>query len=308
MISIILRRSGSCGALTAATRASVSSRRLAARVRTAVVTLAALSLLSSASCCLLPHRKAGARLEPLEQYQAVACINDNSARVEGVLKATGRVHAKVRAGDNKTRTFDLEGIMLFCSPENLYFELRHDLAGEQLIVGSNGRDYWYINKAEDEPPICRPYVQLVNGRDPDLPVQPGQIVEALGLSPLPTDAASMHGARMAQRVTDENQELLFVGDAPQGGARVLKEYWLSREGERVLRRIVFRDVMGRVEMESVLSGHVRLGDNGPFVPTHLMLSWPLEGSWLDFRVGRWTEMFDKGPDIPAFRPPGKSSR
>lgn len=271
------------------------------------VVMSMMLCVSAASCRGLPRHRT-AKLDPLEYHQAVAWINDNHARIDGVLKATGRVQARVRTSERQLRTFDLDGILLFCSPENLYFELRHDLAGEQLIVGSNGREYWYINKAEREPPVCRPYVQLVHGRDPDLPVQPAQLVEAIGLSAVPTADSMPLSTRMVSRITPENQELLFVTDGPAGAAPMVKEYWLSRDGKRVLHRILFRDAMGRVELESVLSGHLRLGEEGPVVPSRITLRWPLDQSYLDFRIREWTEYFDKGPDLPAFHPPGRPPR
>ncbi|MCC7292396.1 MAG: hypothetical protein IT449_10090 [Phycisphaerales bacterium] len=242
-------------------------------------------------------------LDPLPIDQAVETINDNNRRIVGVLKAEGRVIARVRTSGDRVRTFDLEGILIYAPTDHLRFTLKHDLAGDQLIVGANSEKYWFHDLTAEEPPKVRSLDRLVNGRDREFPVQPRQIIEAIGLSPLPVGAELHPMRRPVQRVESEDQQLLFLDYDGTGAPRLEKEYWLARSDPRLVRRIVFRDGMGRIEMESQLSQHQPLGDIGPRVPFHIVVDWPLEGSRIEFSVSKWQMMMDKGKDLPAFQPP-----
>ncbi len=266
-------------------------------------TAAAIVALLLYAGCTPPPRLAP--LDPLPLDQAVETINDNNRRIIGVLKAEGRVIARVRTSKDRVRTFDLEGILIYAPPDHLRFTLKHDLGGDQLIVGANDSQYWFHDLTAGEPPKVRSLDHLVNGRDSEFPVQPRQIIEAIGLSPLPDGAEPHPMRRPVQRVESEHQQLLLLDYDDSGAPRLEKEYWLARSDPRLVRRIIFRDAMGRVEMESQLSQHQPLGDIGPLVPFHITVDWPLEGSLIEFSISKWQMMPDRGKDLPAFQPPAE---
>ncbi|MCG3132164.1 MAG: hypothetical protein FLDDKLPJ_02997 [Phycisphaerae bacterium] len=241
--------------------------------------------------------------DPLPLAQAVELINAPPARLTGLLRATGDVRARVRsATSDRIKQYDLEGVLLFVAPDHLHFDLRHELAGEQLSVGSNGVYYWY----DDDPdyaPICRRYDEFPDGYDPELPIQPRQLVEALGLSGVPFGPDAHPLDQPVQRVEDADQQLLLLAYDAAGAPRLVKEYWISRVDRRALHRIVFRDAMGCVEMISELSEH-RAADTGlPSLPYRIQINWPKDGSSLEFRIRRWEHRPELGRDLPAFTPP-----
>lgn len=241
--------------------------------------------------------------DPLPLAQAVELINTPPARLTGLLRATGDVRAKVRsATSERIKQYDLEGVLLFVAPDHLHFDLRHELAGEQLSVGSNGVYYWY----DDDPdyaPICRRYDEFPDGYDPDLPIQPRQLVEALGLSGVPFGPDAHPLYHPVQRVEDAEQQLLLLAYDAAGVPRLVKEYWISRVDRRVLHRIVFRDAMGHVEMVSRLSDHRSPQSGLPSLPHRIDIAWPKDGSSLEFRIRRWEHRPELGRDLPAFTPP-----
>jgi hypothetical protein len=96
------------------------------------------------------------------------------------------------------------------------------------------------------------------------------------------------------------------GRAPIGEgepARLRKEYWLHRRSPRLVRRVVFRDELGRVVMESTLGDYRRLGADGPYLPHRVELSWPLDAAEIHYRVRGWRSEPDVAADGPQFQPP-----
>jgi len=84
---------------------------------------------------------------------------------------------------------------------------------------------------------------------------------------------------------------------------LVKEYWLDLREPRVVRRVVFRDADGGVEMDSVLDAHVRLAEGGPYLPTSISAEWPRKGASMRFRVRRWSFEPTVRPDGIQFATP-----
>ena len=250
-----------------------------------------------------PPRREPVPLEPVPQGVAAGIVNDNLLKISSTLNARGRVRGHVTLEDGQRRHFDLAGHLFFLRPRHLSLDLKADLGGSQMLLGSNDTYYWYHNKRQGDSYWCRRYDRLAGGRDPDVPIRPDEIIEALGLTPIPIAEFSQPSRRPMQRIVDEYQQLLFVELNDQGRPRLEKEYWLSRHDPRLVSRIVFRDAIGRVTMASSLTKYDVLGTDGPALPRRIEVVWPLDGSQLTFSVSRWRAVEAVRPDGPQFTPP-----
>lgn len=249
-------------------------------------------------------------MAPVRAEAAVRRVERNRSLIQGPLRARGRAYGQITL-EGRKRHFDLEAYLFFLQPHYFQLDLQDDLLGSQIKLGSNAEFYWFANKLDDDAYWCRRYDRLQEGRDPDLPIQPGQLIECLGLSPLPWSAEASNGL-LVQRILGDVQQLLYIPNKGEGGGlpwpAIEKEYWISRFEPGLISRIVFRDALGQTEMESVIDGYIPLGDGGPLLPRKLAVRWPTDGESgasgdLTLSTKSWTIYPDEGSDLPAFIPP-----
>jgi len=126
----------------------------------------------------------------------------------------------------------------------------------------------------------------------DVPLEPRQIIEALGLTPIPAG-----GAAAQQKVQSEYQQLIF-GD---------REYWLDRRAPLLVRKVIFRNPGGGVAMTSDLSDY-RPVQGGGMMPHLVEAQWPGRNARLRFGVGRWSLASDVVPGGPQFATPEECLR
>ena len=237
-------------------------------------------------------------LAPLPLQDAAAIVSDNASLVRSTLRATGSVDISATATDGVTRRYSLDGTLFYLPSKNLRFTLK-SLAGTEFACGSNDVSYWIHSLRGEEHYYRRPHgsqdVELLD----ELPIRPDQLIEALGLTPIPTGLQQA----IVQRVVDEYQQLLFIDHDVDGLARIAKEYWLDRYEPRLVRRVIFRDHIGNPVMESRLDGYRAFGDRGLLLPNTIEIRWPKTRSSLVFRVGRWRTFEDIGSDAVQFVPP-----
>lgn len=241
---------------------------------------------------------------PLTMQDAARIVNDNAGLVTGVLRATGPVSGYVTTDNGRRRTFDLDGTLFCLRPSHMRFDLK-SIAGTEILVGANDEHFWSYNRLGGDVYHCRPLTRFDEWMAEESPIRPDRIVEALGLGFIPTSPMSGEGLFAAQRVVDEYQQILFIARDSDGRLSFEKEYWLDRYPPRLVRRVVFRDANGVVEMESALSDYARLSSGGPVLPRLIETSWPKSGSRIRFHVKRWKSFDGLGPDSPQFVPPHK---
>ncbi len=235
------------------------------------------------------RRGSGPVLEPLSKEDAVQLVNNNIARLSGTLRATGSVDGFFLSAESKRRVnYNVDGTLFFLSPYYVRFDLKK-LGDRQALFGSNDQYYWAYTK-EDNAYVCGRTDG--SGRGADLPLQPHQIVEALGLTPIPAGGA---GAEM--RVQSEYQQVVFDG----------REYWLDRRAPRLVRKVVFRNADGSVAMTSDLSDYGPV-DGGALLPHLVNAEWPGRSARLRFDVGRWNLASDVTPGGPQFATPPECLR
>ncbi|GAF91919.1 unnamed protein product, partial [marine sediment metagenome] len=136
---------------------------------------------------------------------------------------------------------------------------------------------------------------------PDIPVRPDQIADALGLGPIAEDCGG--AARPVQRVVDEYQQILCLVHDEWGDLVLEKEYWLDRFEPQLVRRVIFRDAHGVVEMTSRLDQYEPLGPGGPLLPRVMVADWPKTQARMRFRVDKWSPVDQVKPGSIQFATP-----
>jgi len=241
--------------------------------------------------------------DPISQRQAIGIVNANAASLTSTIRATGAVSGHFTTPEGRRRRFDLDGVLFLRQPDCLRFDLK-SLTGTEILLGANAEYFWHYNRRDGDSYYCRPRNMLSELSVEEVPIPPERLIEALGLTPISPDVGADAGCSVLQRVVDEYQQMLFI--LHDGDTLVLeKEYWLDRYPPRLIRRIVFRDADGVVEMESLLGDYAELYPGGPMVPGSLDARWPEADSRLRFRAGRWKTFDDLGPASPQFTPPHK---
>jgi len=241
-------------------------------------------------------------LEPLPLQQAAGIVNRNLEAIPGTLRATGTVTGHVTTPAGRRVHFTLDGFLIFLGPRCLRFDLK-SLAGTEMLFGSNDTHYWYYSRRDDESYYCLRHDPGETLADAGIPINPAQLIDALGLTPIPLAPASPVEAEPIQRVVAESQQLLFVVAGADGRRRLEKEYWVERYAPRLVRRVQFRDEHGVIVMESMLEGYEPLAEDGPWLPRAIEANWPTSGVQLRFRVSRWRALPQVGPEAPTFTPP-----
>jgi hypothetical protein len=228
---------------------------------------------------------------------ATAFVNDNAARIGGTLRAVGPVDGRARLEGGRRVSFSLDGVLFFLGPRYVRFDLKR-FGDRKLLIGSNETHYWYLD-VENEVRRCGRHDGTRQADELAVPIPPDQIIDALGLLKIPTESE----ARLLHRVNEDFQQVLWIGEENEG-AMLRKEYWLDRRPPRLVRRVVFRDETGTVQMESHLDDYRELSSGGPQVPHEITAQWPGTGGELRFRVSKWTVHTDiDGNGVQFASPP-----
>ncbi|MHC4093162.1 MAG: hypothetical protein ACYSVY_23325 [Planctomycetota bacterium] len=260
--------------------------------------LAATLVLACVAGCPPPARRMG---DPIPIHQAIAIANANTAQVTTCLKAEGSAAGYFTLADGGRHHFDFRAVLFVTTPRHLYLTLKSGLGTQELLIGSNEEQYWLHVKRDDDTYRFGTHAALGNDLESFLPLRPDMVIEALGLNGLPETTAGASGP--VQRIVDEHQQLIFLSFTSTGQGIIRKEYWLDRYEPRLIRRILFRDGMGRVIMDSCLDDCKAMGGDGPLVARRIRIEWPLDGGMIDFRIRRWEPRPERGLDHPAFVAP-----
>jgi hypothetical protein len=236
---------------------------------------------------------------------AMETVHRNLDRITGTLRAVGAVDGQAADADGKLHGYHVSAVLFYLAPRGFRFDLKK-FGERQLLVGSNDADYWVYTK-EDDSYQCGRHGQP-SELSRALPIQPDQMVEALGLTPLPSPAGGFGRRRMVQRVDEDYQQILILIADDHGQPVIEREYWLDRYAPGLVRRVVFRDADGVVEMASLLDDYRRSAGDGPLLPHTLTLEWPCNDARMRFHVDRWSVEPQIGPDGPQFATPAACRR
>ncbi len=243
-----------------------------------------------------PKRKP---LSVLPLVVAEGVVNANASLIGGTLRAMGSVDGTITDADGVLRSFSLDGVLFYLSPSYLRFDLKK-FGDRQILLGSNAEQYWVYNKQDDE------FLCGVHGVDRELPIafpiRPRQLLDALGLGPI-GDSLGSESVGRVQRIETETQQILFLVRDEVGAVVVEKEYWLDRFAPRLIRRVLFRDGDGGLEMDSRLNDYRDPPEGGPMLPHKMEASWPGAGASLTFTISKWSVHPVVGPTGPQFSTP-----
>lgn len=246
-----------------------------------------------------PPQKTVQRLDPVPMQDAARVVNENIEAVSGTLRAVGSVDGRFATDDGGQRSFHADGTLFYHEPFYLRFDLKK-LGDRQFLFGSNEEWWWVYSKADGKHFCGR---QGFPEDVPDnLPVQPEQILDALGLSYIPEEGWI---TGPAQRVVDDYQQILFITLDERDWPVIEKEYWLDRLPPRLVRRVIFRDRDGVVEMESRLDKYKPLERGGPLLPHEMEASWPKSNAEMRLSVGQWKLVEEVKPGDIQFATPAE---
>ncbi len=254
-------------------------------------------LIITVAGCLHDNANHVARFDPIPMTEAIGIVNSNLSCLQGTLKAmSGNARGHFIQSDGRRRTFDLDAALLVHPPQGLRFDLSV-LGNSELVFGSNDEKYWIARPADHSISWGRHGEPLANP-DEDMMLHPDLILEALGIIKLPEQAQSAVGP--FQRITDDFQQLLFLDLHDDGQSRVAKEYWLSRSEPQLIARIVFRDSLGSVVMQSKLSDYRKARNADLLMPHRVDVEWPTRESALSFTARAWQLLPTIDESHPAF--------
>ena len=235
--------------------------------------------------------------DPISMPSAVRIVNANTQRVTGTLRATGFVDGQSVLTDGRVVSYHLDGILFYLAPTYVRFDLK-SFGDRKFLLGCNAESFWVYEKETGE------YQCNAHGEDDEfsdaIPIAPNQLVDALGLNPIPTGGA---GDNRVQRIVDDYQQILFLERDDSGAIVLQKEYWLDRRAPGLIRRVVFRDPYGAVEMDSSLDDYRALGHEGPMLPHSISADWPAKKASMRFRVSKWRFVETVGPQSIQFKAP-----
>jgi hypothetical protein len=257
--------------------------------------------MSISGCAGKEQRVAPPAAIPLAR--AVAVVNDNIAAVGGTLRAVGWVDGSFVDADGHLRSYNVDAVLFYLEPGHVRFDLK-SFGTRRFLFGSNGSRYWFYDQSRDVYQCGRHDAE--DELSADMPIKPRQLVDALGLSFMSDrDAADGTAVRMVQRVGDQYQQVLFMVSDGLSRPLIEKEYWLDRFPPRLVRRVVFRNGNGEVELESQLDDYRAIEPGGATLPSVMVANWPESMAHMRFRVGKWAVFGQVGPDSPQFETPAE---
>ena len=235
-----------------------------------------------------------------EMNEAIAIVESHTSGIDFGIQAKGSVHGRFKDPDGRIRRFDLDGNLQFLAPRNLRFNLSA-LGNSEVLLGSNDEYYWLAIMPETDTYWHGRHDQAHLHDPADIPLHPEQMIAALGLVHIPcnTDDTDVP----VYRVVDDFHQLIFITQRHQGRSTIEKEYWLDRYPPHLIRRVQFRDQLGRVFMNAYLDDYRSIDGADSIMPYRFRIDWPIDESSIDFRVHRWRQRRRYTPDGPYFIPP-----
>ncbi len=237
---------------------------------------------------------------PRPLFEVATIINANAAVIDNTMRARGVVDGYFTTQEGKLRNYHVDGTLFYLAPSFLRFDMKK-LGSRMMLVGSNDTHFW-IDSQEEGAFSCGQH-----GQEGDLPLEapisPSQLIEALGLTVLPPGAGLSPNSPCMQRIVDDYQQILFISGGTNSVPIIKKEYWIDRRAPYLVRKVIFRDKDGRVEMESTLSKYQRLEGKGCWLPYALEAVWPRAQARLQFHINQWKQFNEVTPTSPQFVTP-----
>lgn len=225
------------------------------------------------------NQPAGPVEKEVPMATVVGRVNENSARMDFVLRGVGTVEGRYLKADGRLAPFHETAKLLFHKPRSLALVFEHTLGENVMEIGSNDTEFWVWKKPGDNRYWWGRYDQLEPEAEADLPIRPDHLVEVIGLGNLPTVANPQHGPLF--EVLADRYQLTFLAARPGGLTYPVKRVLIDRRPPYLVRELVYLNPNGRTTCTAKLSEYSQIGGASALVPHHIRLDWPLRGEILE---------------------------
>lgn len=278
--------------------------------------VSSLAVLAVLTGCTPPN----AHLAPQTAREAVRQINADWADIADPIYAKAWLaRFELYDGDGRHHRFIGAARVFYQPPRCLWFNIEHSMGGTAANIGSNDERYWVRMEIEDRRLWWGTWVALEAGASTPLIVPPGQLLDALMLSPLP--AALPDGLPPLLQSDGWRRELLYQRTDADGWPYVARRIVLTPAEKYRPRRIIDYDAAGEVLMEADLWAYAPLGEagDGPLTPRRYAVRWR-DGTEMHLEIERvaqrggidppcdfpsnWTGVSECLDQLPPIRLPG----
>lgn len=247
-----------------------------------ITSAALLALCATLAACQAPGPADDGDDAPLSEIDRLALIHRYNARADAVTRVwtRGNLTAEWFEPDGKRRWEQGNITLILRKPRDLALSV-HKVGETFLWLGSNDEKYWAFELAPpDEQPTTLTYGRHAHAaataaRERGLPLRPDQIIDLLGIAPLP---ANVNGPT---RVPDGASFTLAMPPAAGDPAATRTEWTTDAEMLPTHIRITARGAAGEERLiEATLSNHRPLRQTGrppgawPLIPTRIEVSVP----------------------------------
>ena len=220
----------------------------------------------------------------LPKPEAIQRVNRNNDGIEGRLYGKGSWRGRFTAADGSRSSGDGAFDLHLVWPNRFCFQARV-LGGKLFDTGCNEDDYWlWAQKGEDRLYLGSRRALAEGGSDNGLPINPGEVLEAMGVGLIEPETLGMNSPRY--RVTAKHHQLIYEQELAGGQVVIAKEYWLSRFEPFLIERVLYRNIDGQVTMDARLSNHQPIAGGGPRVARRIEIDWPINQSSLRLNFSR----------------------
>jgi len=224
-------------------------------------------------------------VEPEESLEVViGRVNENSARVDFILRGVGKADGKYLRADGKLEPFHQDAKLLFRRPRDLYLELEHSLGEDIMQIGSNSREFWVWKKVQKDRYWWGEHDQLDPHEYADLPVRPDQLVDIIGLGNLPTSVDPKTGPLF--EVLPDRYQLTFLDSNGSGSPYPVKRVMIDRRSPYLVREVLYLSPTGRQHTVARLSNYGYARGTSAQVPYRIRIEWPSRGEILELDFSR----------------------
>jgi hypothetical protein len=218
---------------------------------------------------------------PRPTAEVVGNLQRNAARLEsGIFGKHLSVNAKVRDEKRRSHSYNLEGTLLYRRPRDLRVDLHPGLGEQVMGIGSNTEEYWIWIEPEVGSMRWGKHAYVGKPCADSSAVMPHQLATSMGLG-LPTSDEGLSGPT---RRSEEKFDVLQYTRQSGPDSIIDREYWVDRYPPFMVRKIIFRDNLGREAMVAVLDEYRADYAQAPLVPHHIEVRWPDNDSRLKMDI------------------------
>lgn len=214
-------------------------------------------------------------------------VNANAAGMDFLLRAGGVRATGEYERNNRHETFDLNGVMLFRRPRDLYLKLDH--LGPAIEAGSNEQEFWFWEKLGDQRYSWGRHDAMGDQFNTDIPLRPDLLADVLGLGDLPDPTTNKDV--LMWKDTDR-YGLIFQSRDVENRAYITKRVDIDRSPPYLVKLITYLRRDGQPIMQAELSEYKQVTSSSVLVPTRIRIDWLGDRGWAELTFEK-VERFDQ---------------